>query len=323
MRSTTWTAITTLVLLIIVTKVAQAADNPVTINETRQVRANERIEIEVMRGEVSIRTGTDNTFSVSGVLDELAEGYELRSANGLTYFEVVMPRNVSNRGFRRAQESELEFVVPVGSRVSYVGVNAEVEIDGVAGGSDVSTVNGDITASNLSERIELSTVNGDITSRNNNGRMEIQTVNGEIRDSGSYGRADYEAVNGELDIDSAAEDVTITVVNGSVQAQLSGVRELRLQSVNGSMDVTLADSVSPRVNGSTVSGGISLTLMPDVDARFSLQSHAGGRLVNNITDDEVVRARFGPASNLDFSTGQGTGTIDMSAVSGRLELHAN
>lgn len=324
MNSTTsWIGTAALGLLIAVSPMARAADDPVVIDETRQVSSNERIELEVMRGEVVIRTGSDNTFRVSGTLDELAEGFELRSDNGFTYFEVEMPRNVNSSGFRRAQESDLEFVVPAGSRISYIGVNAEVDIDGVTGGSEINTVNGDITASNLSERVDLRTVNGNITARNIGGRIDLQTVNGEIRDSDSAGRAYYEAVNGEIDIVSAADEVEVTVVNGSVRAQLQGTSELSVKSVNGDIEVVLTESSAPRISGSTVSGEITLSLPADVDARFSLESHAGGNLVNNITDDEVVRARFGPGRNLDFSTGRGTGTVDMSSVSGRLELRTN
>lgn len=324
MNSTlSWTGAATLALLFGLCQAASAADAPMIIDETRAVSSNERIELEVMRGEVVIRTGSDNTFRVSGTLDELAEGFELRSENGFTYFEVEMPRNVNSSGFRRARESDLEFVVPAGSRVSYAGVNAEVDIDGVTGGTGINTVNGDITASNLTERVDLRTVNGNITARNIGGRIDLQTVNGEIRDSDSVGRAYYEAVNGEIDIDSAADEVEVTVVNGSVQARLRGTSDLSVKSVNGDIDVVLTEASAPRISGSTVSGEITLSLPADVDARFSLESHAGGNLVNNITDDDVIRARFGPARNLDFSTGQGRGTVDMSSVSGRLELRTN
>lgn len=321
--STSWIGVATLALLVMGSHAASAADVPQAIDETRQVSANERIEIEVMRGEVVIRTGTDNTFRVSGILDELADGFELRSDNGFTYFEVLMPRSFNHGGFNSAQESDLEIVVPVNSNVSYTGVNANVDIDGVTGGSQVTTVNGAISAGNLADRVQLRTVNGDISSRNNTGRLDLQTVNGEIRDSGSEGRAYYEAVNGEIDIDSAAGEVELTIVNGSVQAQLKGTRDLSLKSVNGDIDVELSDVTTPRIDGSTVSGEITLTLPADVDARFSLQSHAGGNIVNNITDDEVARARFGPARELDFSTGRGVGMVEMSSVTGRLELRAN
>lgn len=324
MNSTTsWIGMATLTLLIAVSQVARAADAPVSIDETRQVQTNERIEIEVMRGEVVIRTGSDSTFRVSGTLDELAEGFELRSENGFTYFEVLMPRNIGRGGFGSAQESDLEIVVPVNSNVSYSGVNADVDIDGVTGGSQVTTVNGAINASNLGDRVQLRTVNGDINSRNNSGRLDLQTVNGEIRDTGSHGRAYYEAVNGEIDIDTNADEMEVTVVNGSVQATLNGTRDLDMKSVNGDIDVTLAGMASPRINGSTVSGEITLTLPADVDARFSLQSHAGGNIINGISNDEVVRARFGPARDLNFSSGRGVGMVEMSSVTGRLELRSN
>lgn len=300
-----------------------AADAPARIDETRQVSANERIEIEVMRGQVTIVTGTDNTFRVRGVLDELAEGYELRSENGFTNFEVLMPRNIRNSAMRQAQESDLEIVVPVNSSVSYVGVNADVSIEGVAGGSRIRTVNGGINASGLSEFVELNTVNGEIHSRNNSGRLEFTTVNGEISDTGSSGRASYDAVNGDMDISSAAGEVRVTVVNGTVRAQLQGASELRMQSVNGDIDVILTDSPSPRVSGQTVSGEITLSLDADANARFSLQSNAGGRIINGISDDEVSRARFGPARSLMFSTGQGSGLVEMTSVSGRLEIKTN
>jgi DUF4097 and DUF4098 domain-containing protein YvlB len=314
--------VVTLAWLMTVTQLARSAA-PVVIDEILQVSANQSIEIEVMRGDVVIRTGADNSFRVSGTLDELAEGFELRSDNGFTYFEVLMPRNINGNRFRRAEESDLEIVVPVGSRVSFVGVNVDVDIAGVEGGSEVNTVNGNITAGNLSERVDLRTVNGNIDSTDNSGRIDLQTVNGDIRDTGSEGRAYYEAVNGGLNITSAAEEVEVTVVNGSVDAQLQRTRELTLRSVNGNIEVTLTDVTSPRIAGSTVSGEIILTLPGDVDARFSLESHAGGNIINNITGDEVARARFGPARSLDFSTGQGVGVIEMRSVSGRLELHAN
>lgn len=317
------TRMAAMIILVLVYPAVRAAEAPVAIDETRSVSSNEKITLEVMRGEVVIRVGNDNTFRVSGTLDELAEGYELRSENGFTRFEVQMPRNVRGSVLSRAQESDLQITVPVNSSVEYSGVNAAVDIEGVAGGSRITTVNGDITASMLSGYIELRTVNGGIDSRANTGRMEINTVNGRIQDEGSEGRVSYGAVNGQIEIDSAAEEITASVVNGSIRAQLNGTRDLDIQSVNGEIDIALSNSRSPRISGSTVIGEIRLHLPGDVDARFSLRSNVGGRIINNITDDEVLRARFGPARSLNFSTGQGVGVVEMDSVSGRLELNIN
>lgn len=319
----TITAITTGAVLLMAAAAQQllAADAPVRIDETRQVSANERIEIEVMRGQVTIVTSNENIFRVSGVLDEQADGYLLHSENGFTDFRVTMPRSISRQG--QGQESEFEIEVPVNSRVNYTGTNSDVSIEGVTGGTRVRTVNGEIVASGLSNFIELNTVNGRIESRNNNGRIEINTVNGEVSDIGSSGRAGYEAVNGDMDIRTSAEEVRVSVVNGTVRADLQGTNELRLQSVNGDMEVVLKDALSPRVSGDTVSGVIVLGFDSGVSARFTLQSHAGGRIINGISDDEVSRARFGPARSLMFSTGQGSGLVEMTSVSGRLEIKHN
>lgn len=82
-------------ILLLANQCAWAAEDRERVNQTRQVSASERIYIEVMSGDVTIRVGNDNAFTVSGVLDEQAEqaeGFELTSANGSTRFEMNMPR---------------------------------------------------------------------------------------------------------------------------------------------------------------------------------------------------------------------------------------
>lgn len=303
---------------------AWAADNRIAVDETRQVSANERIYIDVMSGDVTIRVGNDNTFRVSGVLDEQAEGFELTSANGFTRFEVEMPRNTRPSGWRNGRDqSDLEFVVPVNSTVEFSGVNASVDIAGVRGGSTISTVNGPIKARDLSNYVELKTVNGAIESINASGRIDMTTVNGNIDDSGSAGRANYHAVNGQINVGSSADEVSLSVVNGRVMARLLQASTVDLSSVNGRLELTLIDSLTPRITGNSVSGNITLNLNPSINARFSVRNNVGGTINNRLTSDEPVRARFGPSSRLEFSTGDGAGMVELTTLSGRVELNRN
>jgi DUF4097 and DUF4098 domain-containing protein YvlB len=312
------------IFLLLAHQFAWAADSRITVNETRQVSANERIYIEVMSGEVNIRVGTGNSFSVTGVLDEQAEGFELTSANGFTRFEVEMPRNTRFPGFRNNRApSNLEFVVPLNSTVEFSGVNASVDIAGIQGGSTISTVNGPITASGLSNHVELKTVNGGIESRNLSGRIEITTVNGSIDDSGSTGRARYQAVNGRINVGSSADEISLSVVNGRVAARLQQTSILELNSVNGGIELTLTDSLTPRITGNSVSGNITLNLDPAINARFSVRNNVGGGISNRLSSDEPVRASYGPARRLEFSTGDGTGVVELTTLSGRVELNRN
>ncbi|MCB1676165.1 MAG: DUF4097 family beta strand repeat protein, partial [Halioglobus sp.] len=258
-----------------------------------------------------------------GTLDEDAEGFTLDSASGFTHFEVDVPRRLRRGSWLNNDDegSQLEFEVPRNAELEFEGVNTDVTVDGVQGSSNVSSVNGEITARNLAGYVELSTVNGTLRSENLSGRLDISTVNGEIHDTGASGRAEYSSVNGEIYVTGSATEVTVSTVNGEADIRLQGAEELELSTVNGDIDVRMAGSMSPRVEGSTVSGDLRLALEPDVNASFDLEAHAGGDIENRLTDERASRRdRYGPGRSLNFSTGDGSGSIEMTTVSGDLEI---
>lgn len=294
------------------------------INEKREVRANEKIYIENMRGNVEIKAVSNNQFSVSGKLDEKAEGFELDSKDGITRFVVKMPRTTYS-GWNDSNEKEgsmLQIEVPVGSQIEFSGVNANVMATGVQGGSRLTTVNGTITAKQLKNDISLETVNGEIDSVDNSGRIKLNTVNGEIDDKGSSGRLSAESVNGEINLESSATEIDVSVVNGEADLKLVGTERLDFSAVNGEIKAELKGSLAPRINTSTVSGSATLKLDPKVSARFKLTASAGGDIENKLTAQKADKAKYGPRRNLEFSTGSGDGNIDMSTVSGDLTVEA-
>lgn len=295
------------------------------INEERAVSANEKIDIEVQSGEVNIVATSAATFTVKGELDEQAKGFELQSAGGSTRFIVKMPRTTSYWGDNdKTAGSQLEIQVPVGAVLRFTGVNTEVAVKGVAGGARLKTVNGNLTAQELKEDIALETVNGDIISTNNHGRLQLTTVNGSIRDQGSQGRRlNVESVNGEIRLDSRAEEVNFSVVNGEGELTLTGTARLELSSVNGEVAAVLKDSKTPKISGSSVSGSTRLTLDKDISARFELEASAGGSISNSLTNDKAEKAKYGPSSDLNFTTGSGDGEVEISTVSGDIELRSH
>jgi len=307
-----------LIILITALSMVEAVAQQTPIDETRDVAANEKIRIEVMRGDVTITTNTDNRFTVRGLLDEDAEGFELESSRGFTDFRVQMPRRIN--GSWNSDGSELAISVPVNSDIEFTGVNVEVNIDGVQGGSRIRTVNGPIDARNLANFVELDTVNGEIISIDNQGRVSITTVNGEIEERNTVGRLAAQAVNGQIDTDSQAEIVALNVVNGEIRGRLQGVLELEIETVNGSIELQLPDTRTPRVSGSSVSGAMVLGFDADVDARFTLRNSVGGSIRNGLTDDEPERGGFGPSRRLEFTTGAGEGDVTLTSLSGRLEV---
>lgn len=296
------------------------ADTRQVVNESRAVAANEKIYLEVMSGEVTIKAGTDNQFTVSGKLDEKATGFTLDSKDGFTRFEMTMPRQVNYNWKDKANTAELTFEVPAGADVEFKGVNGNVTVSGISGGSQISTVNGRVSGQNLANQVQLQTVNGDIISKDNSGRVELGSVNGEISDTGSSGRLDYNVVNGKITARSSAEEVSLSTVNGRATLVLTGTSRVKLSTVNGEVDATLSQSASPRISGSSVSGDLHLKLDSNINARVDITASAGGDIDNKLSSDKASKAKYGPASSLRFSLGSGDGSIDLSTVSGDILL---
>lgn len=313
--------VNTLVATMLVLLAAPVLADGKAVSESKKVSANERIELEVMRGDVDIKVTTTEQISIKGTLDEEAEGYEFTSNGGVTRFEVKMPRRLFNNGYSDDKRgSRLTVEVPKGVHLSFEGVSTSVKAAGVQGGSDITTVNGSIEASELAGKVSLQTVNGNIESRAISGHLKLATVNGEIKDQSAGASLEMESVNGQLHSVSSAKEVEVSTVNGEVNLALTGSERLEFSTVNGQIDIRLSGTTAPRISGSSVSGALVLTL-PDVDsARISVEASAGGDISNKLTDDKVEDAKYGPMRNLDTTLGNGDGRIELETVSGEVVL---
>ncbi|WP_333609402.1 DUF4097 family beta strand repeat-containing protein [Arsukibacterium sp.] len=296
------------------------ADSREVVNEIHNVSANEKIYIEVMSGEISIKAVTGNRFSVKGKLDGKATGYLLDSKDGFSRFEMTMPRQLNYNRSEKEYLAELSIEVPVGSSVEFKGVNGNVEITGVHGSSQISSVNGHIIASDLRNSVKLNTVNGEITLLDGTGTIELSSVNGKINDQGSVGRLTYAVVNGKINARSKATEVNLSTVNGDAELELDGTAVLSLSTVNGEIEAKLSGVSNPRINGSSVSGDIELKLASNLSARFDLKASAGGNINNKLSSDKVIKAKYGPGRSLQFTLGSGEGSVELTTVSGDIKL---
>src|ERR1035438_3102172 len=94
-----------------------------------------------------------------------------------------------------------------------------------------------------------------------NGSLSVQKVSGEVSAN---------LVNGKLRVDDLAGRADLSTVNGGIEANyasLNNVRDIKLKSVNGSIELGLPDSPNAQIKASTVSGGIR--------SDFPLEVHGG------------------------------------------------
>ena len=89
---------------------------------------------------------------------------------------------------------------------------------------------------------KVNLVNGSLTVQKLTGEVTANLVNGKVHASDLQGEADLATVNGALDANYSS---------------LNNVREIKLKSVNGSIDLLLPQSPNADVSASTVNGGIT------------------------------------------------------------------
>lgn len=296
------------------------------IDETRDVSADEVIDIELLNGDIIIRAWDRQQVSFQGELNDKAEGYELSSRNGVTRFEEEFE---DRRGFFNScsdwfncaddmDRTTLEISVPKNSTLRFEGINVDLDVSGITGNTQIEIVNGPIVASDLSGRIGIETVNGKIETSGLDGRITLSTVNGQIRDRGSKGsRVSFSTVNGSIISNTRAQRVDAESVSGSVELDLGEVDDLEASSVSAQVLVALDLIPGGQVEMSSVSGKIELLVQPDISARFELNTAVGGDIDNDLSDDKPVEQnRFVNSSELQFSMNGGEGYVELSTVSG-------
>jgi len=276
------------------------------------------VSIEVMRGKIDIAGQSSSNISVIGELDDQAEKFIFEKSGNVVTIKVKMPRQHGRNW--KGNGSELAIKLPPHVKVNFQGVSTDINIEDNEKGVEVKTVSGNIIASNLAQRVELSAVSGDIKSESLSGKVSLSTVSGSISDQSSSGRVQLKAVSGDIEISSTATDVSLSVVSGDVDFELAEVDDLKVSSVSGDIEgkLTLNDDGNIKMSG--VSSDFDIALQKTVSANFKISSSAGGRIKNNLTDDKVKRAKYGPSSKLYFSTGDASGTFKASVVSGEIKI---
>ncbi len=292
------------------------------IDELVDVAADGKIYIENQRGDVKILAWDKAQLKISGELDDKATGYKLETHGDRTEFRVKTPKRLRNGD--KDDGSKLTIYMPAASALAFEGVTVDVTAENLKGGVSIETVNGDIDVKKLSGELRFETVNGDVVAKDLEGRIKYETVNGDIRDTDSKGVLRFEAVNGDIRSKTEAEDVKLENVNGDINFEMARLKFLGINTVNGEMDIKVAELAdNARINIESVSGDADIVFPSGVSARFEIEAHAGGKIINDITNDKASKAKYGPSSSLKFTSGQGDADVEIDTISGRIRLKTN
>lgn len=276
------------------------------------------VSIENIRGHVHVIGSQRDSVSVIGELEDEAEELIFEKSGNQINVKVKVPKK-HNHG-SNDDGSHLTVYVPDNIAINFQGVSSDFTAENITHSVDARTVSGDIKATNLSQDVELESVSGNVSAQGLSGKVLLSSISGDVKDRNSSGRIYLKAISGSIDTISSAQEVSLNGVSGDIDFELSQVEDLNINVVSGDADgkINLADN--GRVKMSGVSSDLTLAFTNEVNANFKLNASAGGRIINDLTNDEVKRAKYGPSSKIKFSTGNGSASVKASVVSGTIKM---
>ena len=259
------------------------------------------VQIDIMRGDVDIKTWDKPEVHVEGQLDDAAREFIFKRSGDKVLIKVEIDDGFFNKNWS-SDDTDITVRIPENSSLESTGVSTDFDINGVKGGVTVNSVSGDIDVDEVFEELDIETVSGDIRVTDSEGKMQLATVSGDIE---AYGAAVF---------------FDATTVSGDLEAEIGQADLVDLSSVSGDLELDFKLADDGRVDAKTVSGDINLTFdNKTVNARFDIDTGPGGDIKNEITDDKADSSFIG-SENVKFKSGNGKGSVELETMSGTIEV---
>lgn len=226
-----------------------------TINRTLEAAPAERIVIELVDGDVTVRGWDEAVVEISGQLGNTAEDLEITQQGTETLIRIVQPAETDG------EDTELFVSAPRGSSLAIEGTNLDILVAGIEGTLSLETVSGDIEAESYGAAIDAGTVGGDIrlAGRGAPGTASLSSVAGEIEAAGPFAVLSAASVSGDIELDVLdSESMSLSTTNGDIEvhATFDGAAELSAETTNGDVELEVGDAGDLNVDVGTFSGRI-------------------------------------------------------------------
>ncbi|HEY3780214.1 MAG TPA: DUF4097 family beta strand repeat-containing protein [Fimbriimonadaceae bacterium] len=184
---------------------------------------------------------------------------------------------------------------------------------------DIRTTRGDVKVIDAGGSSRVSNASGDITLRGLNGVIEVTTQNGDLNiEDCTSPSVTVENKTGDIHVERVTGNVSIRTASGNVKFGSSSGKSIAIESVNGDVGVELVEPVSGNVSIRTVNGDASLVVPFGSDCRVSLSTLRG-----NVTCEAALLDEAQMEQRITGRLGDGTGSVDVSAVNGDVKFDTN
>jgi len=286
-----------------------------SINETRAASAAGTVEIENVSGSVRVLTWNRNEVRVTGTLGRGAERLDFATEGPTTRVRVILPRQGRN-----VQGSDLEIRIPAQSSSTVRTVSAPIQITGVRGGVQASSVSGHVEVEAMgAPTLKASSVSGDVRLRGSSGSVDAESVSGSIDIAVASPQTRAKTASGSMRLRDLSGSVEASSVSGSTSVEGGRFSRMALSSVSGRLRFRGDLERGALFHLNSHSGDVEVQLPARVAADFDVSTFSGN--VSNDFGPAAERvSRYGPGRELRFSTGGGGAVVVAKTFSGSVRL---
>lgn len=285
---------TTMVLL-----AAGAAFADRTVDETRPLAADGRVEISNISGEIEVTGWDSDRVSITGTLEDGVERLEISSGSDRLGIRVELEHRVRNNG-----SAYLTIKMPATASLDVETVSADITVDGLVGDVELESVSGRVEVSGAPADLEASSVSGNVVATSTAGRSELESVSGDVIVRNATGRLDASVVSGDVEIEGGMLD------------------SLDAESVSGSIFCAAAPTPRGRFTLETMSGSVELVVSATINADFDIETYSGS-IKNQIGPAPRRTDEYGPGKELRFTNGSGGARISIESFSGSVKIQTD
>lgn len=266
------------------------------------LKAGGRLALENFNGSVEILSWEKEEVRITGVKYARTEAdlrelkIEVSSAADAIRIRTVRP--AERRGSMGAR-----YVVRVPRQVELervLNANGSIRLEEIRGSSRLETSNGSISLRRIEGPVEAKTSNASITADRLAGDAVLRTSNGSIR---------LDRLEGTLEAVTSNAGITVRM------AEPAPRRPIRLETSNGSIELTLDDLKENEVRARTSNASITLRLPASVKARVKADTTNG-----SIHSDFQLLTRAVGKNHLEGEIGGGGPLVQLTTSNGSIHV---
>lgn len=268
----------------------------VAVDRTVPTVSDAFVEIEVLAGTVEV-VGTDrDQVTVTGTIGDEVEELRVESHGNRVEIEVELPRRSRGR-----VDVDLRIEVPRRASLEVESVSAKVSVERVEGDLEVETVSGGIEITGPAAM------------------AEIETVSGTVRASGPFDELSASSVSGSMRLRDVNGPIVASTVSSGIELSGSFAHRTEAEAVSGKIVLSGTVGAKARIDLSSHSGAVIVSIPRTTSARFDVETFSGG-IDNELGPRAERTSRYGPGRTLRFSLGDGEASVRLHSFSGGVTL---